>query len=103
MIGVAPRPLLAWAYWRATCAKLTRERWVTQERSDASNDLLQAGIAAMKARQLSRARSLLMRAVAENENDARAWLCLSRVLRNPAAQKACLEKALLAYPGRSTR
>lgn len=71
---------------------------MTTERGDADKGLLQAGIAAMKAHQISRARSLLMRAVNENGNDARAWLCLSRVMRNPAAQKSCLERALALDP-----
>jgi sortase A len=76
----------------------TGEKRVTDKFEGADTDLLQAGIAAIKARQLSRARSLLMRAVTENENDARAWLCLSRVLHNPAAQKTCLERALALDP-----
>ena len=71
---------------------------MTDEYEGAGKDLLQAGIAAIKARQLPRARSLLMRAVAENEKDARAWLCLGRVMRNPAAQKACIERALALDP-----
>lgn len=71
---------------------------MTDEYEGAGKDLLQAGIAAIKAHELPRARSLLMRAVAENEKDARAWLCLGRVMHNPAAQKACIERALALDP-----
>lgn len=59
-----------------------------------ANDLLRAGIAAVRAGQPTRARNLLMRAIDQDARNAIAWLWLSRVLHSPGGRKVCLERAL---------
>ncbi len=66
-----------------------------------TDPLLQAGISAARAGQRARARSLLLRAVAQDEASATAWLWLSQVLHSPGGQKACAEKALALDPSDS--
>ena len=63
------------------------------------DQLLQAGVAAAKAGQHTRARALLARVLALDAGNVTAWLWLSGVAETPLQQEACLEKALALDPG----
>jgi sortase A len=72
-----------------------------QSQTQDTDRLLQAGISAARAGERARARNLLLRAVAQDETNASAWLWLSQVLRSSGGQKACAEKALTLDPAGS--
>lgn len=60
--------------------------------------LVHAGIAAVKGGDFEQARDLLEKAVDMDPTDARPWLWLSATTKNPAAQRDYLEYALAADP-----
>src|SRR5512138_292587 len=59
---------------------------------------LNAGIAAAKAGDEAQARTLLRRAVEQDERNVKAWLWLSSVMDNFADLEVCLEKAAALQP-----
>ncbi len=63
------------------------------------NDLVQAGIAAAKAGDRERARTLLTQVVEQNEGNAAAWLWLSGVVDSLDDREVCLENVLALDPG----
>ncbi|NJN15494.1 MAG: hypothetical protein HC822_03960 [Oscillochloris sp.] len=63
-----------------------------------AGDLLQNGIAALKAGDHSLARKLLMGAARTNPGDERVWLYLAAAVRDPAQRRDCLERALRINP-----
>jgi DNA-directed RNA polymerase subunit RPC12/RpoP len=60
--------------------------------------LVQAGIAAVKGGDFEQARNLLEKAVGMDSTDARPWLWLSATTKDPSAQRDYLEYALAADP-----
>lgn len=63
------------------------------------SDLLQQGIAALKAGDKAQARRLFGRAIRENRQDAQAWLRLSDAVENDRERLICLHKVLAIDPG----
>jgi tetratricopeptide (TPR) repeat protein len=65
----------------------------------AAESWLQEGVAAAKAGQPDRARTLLLRAVEVEERNVQAWYWLSRVVEAPEEREICLENVLALDPG----
>jgi hypothetical protein len=66
--------------------------------ADQVSELLCEGVAAVKAGQNERARDLLVRVVAHDDQNAQAWLWLSGVVESLEDRKVCLENVLNIDP-----
>ncbi len=66
-----------------------------------NNDLLQQGIIALKAGQKAKARSLLEKAVQQDERNEMAWLWLSGAVDTDEERRTCLGKVLAINPNNS--
>ena len=64
-----------------------------------SEDLLRAGIQAIREGRKRAAHGLLSQLVREDEGNWKAWLCLSLTQDDPDQERACLEKVLAIQPG----
>jgi hypothetical protein len=63
-----------------------------------TNELLEQGIAALKAGHKAEARSLLMQVVEQDERNERAWLWLSGAVDTDEERRTCLENVLAINP-----
>jgi hypothetical protein len=61
-------------------------------------DLLRAGIQALKEGRKRDARALLEQVVEEDDSNWNGWLCLSLTQDTPEEERACLEKVLAIQP-----
>jgi tetratricopeptide (TPR) repeat protein len=68
------------------------------EQRSSVDDWLRQGIAAAKSGQRERARELLTRVVAQDEENVRAWLWLSGVVESLEDREICLENVLTIDP-----
>jgi hypothetical protein len=64
-----------------------------------SEDLLGAGIQAIKEGRKRDARALLEQVVEEDDSNWKGWLCLSLTQDDPDEERACLDKVLAIQPG----
>ena len=69
------------------------------EPADKVDELVRAGVTAVKEKRRAEARALLEEAVARSPDHVQAWLWLSSVVETPQEREACLERALEIEPG----